>query len=438
MPISASRSAAFDILLRVQRDAAFASDLLHSNRLDSLSASDRGLTTEIVLGVLRWQSALDSVIAAQSSQPLRKLDIEVLIPLRIAAYQLRFLDRVPCNAAVNESVELVKRARKRSAVPFANAVLRKLAKDPKNAEQQSSIPERYAHPQWLVERWIAHYGAEVAEAICRYDQQVPMTAIRLPLDPSLREAAQTELIGAGVVLAPGSLLTSARRVLSGDVRTTPPFARGEVWIQDEASQLVALLTGKGHRILDCCAAPGGKTAMLAERNPSAHIVAVELHEQRAKLLRERVRATNVEVQNADLTTLASSPIFDCVLADVPCSGTGTLAHNPEIKWRLRPEDLSDLQQRQIAILRAAIQQLAPGGRLVYSTCSLEPEEGEKVVEAVLSGEVELLDSAAELEKLSAEIAQPRQSLVRGRYLRTLPGIHACDGFFAAVITKYPS
>jgi 16S rRNA (cytosine967-C5)-methyltransferase len=438
MAVSPSRSAAFDVLLRVERDAAFATDLLHSKRLDALSTADRGLATEIVLGVLRWQSVLDHLLGGQSSQPLRKLDIEVLIALRIAAYQLRFLDRIPANAAVNESVELVKRARKRSAVPFANAVLRKLANLAKLPDERQTLAEKYAHPAWLVERWIKNYGAEAAEAICRYDQQVPVTAIRLPVDPVRREIVERELTGGGISLAPGLLLTSARRVLSGDVRLTQAFARGEAWIQDEASQFVALLAGQGDRILDCCAAPGGKTAVLAERNPSAKVVAVELHEQRARLLRERVKAANVEVQTCDVTALSSSAAFDCVLADVPCSGTGTLAHNPEIKWRLRPEHFVDLQQRQIAILKAAIQQLAPGGRLVYSTCSLEPEEGELVIEAVLSEDVQLLDCVTELDKLRPEIASPDQPLIRGKYLRTLPGIHLCDGFFAAVVRKRTS
>jgi 16S rRNA (cytosine967-C5)-methyltransferase len=435
MPASLSRTAAFDILLRVERDAAFATDLLHSKRLDDLSTADRGLATEIVLGVLRWQSALDATISRQSSQPLRKLDIEVLISLRIAAYQLRYLDRIPPNAAVNESVELVKRARKRSAVPFANAVLRKLSKVAKNIEGRQTLAEGYAHPEWLVERWTANYGAAAAEAICRYDQQVPATAVRLPVDPARREAVEREVRSAGISLAPGLLLTGARRVLSGDIRTTQAFARGDVWIQDAASQLVALLAGRGNRILDCCAAPGSKTAVLAERNPSAQIVAVELHEQRARLLRERVKAANVEIQNVDFTTLAPSSVFDCVLADVPCSGTGTLAHNPEIKWRLRLDHLVDLQQRQIAILGAALQQLAPGGRLVYSTCSLEPEEGEQAVEALLNDGIELLDCGIELEKLEPEIAPQIAPLSHGKYLRTIPGIHPCDGFFAAVLIK---
>ena len=426
-----SRSAAFDILLRVERDRAFASELLHSTRLDDLSPQDRGLAHEIVIGSLRWQSVLDEAIAEYSSQPLGKLDPEVLIALRIAAYQLLFLSRVPANAAVNESVELVKRARKRSAVPFANAVLRKLSKMP-----PTPAAEEKSHPAWLVERWRNQYGDDATHAICAYNQQVPATSLRLPVDPRRREQIERELAGAEIQLEPGALLRSACRVVAGDVTKTDAFARGDVWIQDEASQLVALLAGHGRRILDCCAAPGGKTALLAERNPGSQIVALELHESRARLLRERVRATNVEVQSVNLNTFAAATPFDCVLADVPCSGTGTLSRNPEIKWRLRPEDLSDLHQRQGALLQSALRQLAPGGRLLYSTCSLEPEEGEAVVEKCLTGDFELRDAREALEKLSPEIAlADPASLLRGEYLRTIPGIHSCDGFFAAIFTR---
>jgi 16S rRNA (cytosine967-C5)-methyltransferase len=430
MPTPA-RTAAFDVLLRVERDRAFASELLHSDRLTHLSPQDRGLAHEIVLGVLRWQSVLDAAIAQHSSQPLRKLDTEVLIALRIAAYQLRFLDRVPSNAAVNESVELVKRAKKRSAVPFANAVLRKLTSTPPVAAD----PEQ-AHPTWMLGRWRNHYGAEAAKAICEYDQQVPAAAVRLPFDAQRCEQIERELASDGIELAPGALLRSARRVVTGDVTKTAAFLRGDIWIQDEASQLVALLAGGGRRILDCCAAPGGKTAMLAERNPASRIIALELHETRARLLRERVRAINVEIQTADLNAYTAPGPFDCVLADVPCSGTGTLARNPEIKWRLRPEDLADLHQRQVALLQSALRQLAPGGRLVYSTCSLEPEEGEAVVEEALTAAFQLRDASAELQSVAPEIALPNPAtLLRGPYLRTIPGTHASDGFFAAVITR---
>ena len=442
MPVSPARAAAFDILLRVEQQDAYASELLHSDRLSKLSVADRALTTEIVMGVLRWRSRLDQAIAANSSRPLARLDAQVLTALRIAAYQLLFLSRVPARAAINESVELVKRARKTSAAPFANAVLRKLseagAAKPdaiRNNATPSQLADEYAHPEWLVQRWVRHFGIENAEAICHHDQRVPTTSIRVASD----DAAQ-ELEDEGIQLTPGALLTSARTVTGGDVTQTRAYREGRVFIQDEGSQLVALLVGTGVRLLDCCAAPGSKTAVLAERNPTAEIVAAELHPYRAELLHQRVRATNVRVITADALHLPLQGGFDRVLADVPCSGTGTLARNPEIKWRLKPDDLHTFYAKQVTILRAALQQLAPGGRAVYSTCSLEPEENEAVVDEVLrtGQEFQLRDCRGHLERLrhSHELSiGDVGELLNGPYLRTIPGLHPCDGFFAAVFER---
>ena len=440
MPISPARTAAFDILLRVQQQDAFASELLHSDRLDSLSAVDRGLATELVMGVLRWQSRLDEAISSAAARALNKLDPEVVIALRLAAYQLRFLSRIPAHAAINDSVELVKRARKRSAVPFANAVLRKLAASSDASADEGlggvdSIAREFAHPRWLVERWAKEFGPDSAAMICRYDQQVPQVALRID-----DAAVEDELRQDRVELVPGALVSNARIVTGGEAFRAKAVREGRVFLQDEASQLVALLVGTGSRLLDCCAAPGGKTAAIAARNPTAEIIAAELHAHRAELLRRRVQAPNVEVVQADALNLPIAGNFDRVLADVPCSGTGTLARNPEIKWRLKLEDLADLHARQVAILRAALAQLAPGGRAVYSTCSLEREENEAVVEEVLNStsNYELVDVRDELARLrdNGELVwNDINSMISGNYLRTIPGLHPCDGFFAAVIKK---
>jgi 16S rRNA (cytosine967-C5)-methyltransferase len=482
MSISPSRAAAFDILLRIDQQASYASELLHSSQYARLSPADHGLATELVMGVLRWRSRLDQEIGNVSSKKVDKLDIEVLAALRLGAYQLMFLDRVPGRAAVHESVEMVKRARKGSAVPFANAVLRKLAStaaakaatenESSNAalkrcstqnldsptqnldsptqnpdsrgqmldsssspppQNAAEISKKLAHPLWLVERWVREFGLEVARQISSYDQRAPDAAVRIP-DP----AVQAELKQNGVDLGPGRLLTSARRVLAGNVSGTRAFSEGRITVQDEASQLVGVLVGRGTSILDCCAAPGGKTRVLAERNPEASIVALELHPHRARLLRKLVPAKNVEVINSDVSEFASTARFDRVLADVPCSGTGTLAHNPEIKWRLRPEDLAALQARQVAILRAAMQLVAPEGRLLYSTCSLEREENEEVVEEALAAETSFraLDCRTELERLQSEgelAWNDINSLLSGRFVRTIPGVHPSDGFFVAIL-----
>ena len=441
MPTSPARTTAFDVLLRIEQQDSYASELLHSNQYAKLPAADHGLATELVMGVLRWRSLLDAEIGRVSDKRMEKLDVEVLTALRMAAYQLLFLDRIPGRAAVHESVDLVKRARKGSAASFANAVLRKLAgsisaREVEAAECESAadLSRNLAHPLWMVERWVRQFGVARARKICRYDQHAPAAAVRLA-----DVGTEAELKRDGIELGPGQLLASARRVQAGNVSGTRAFAEGRVAIQDEASQLVALLVGKGSRILDCCAAPGGKTRVLAERNPDANVVALELHAHRARLLRKLVSANNVEVISSDVLEFKASAGFDRVLADVPCSGTGTLAHNPEIKWRLQPGNLADLHGRQVAILRAAMQQVAIGGRLVYSTCSLEPEENEEVVEEVLSGTTGfgVLDCRAELERLKAEgeLVWKQDPLVRGRFLRTIPGVHPCDGFFVAILQK---
>jgi 16S rRNA (cytosine967-C5)-methyltransferase len=463
MPVSPARAAAFDILLQVEQEDAYASELLNASRYATLSSADHGLTTELVMGVLRWRSLLDEQIARCSSQHLEKLDDEVLTALRLGAYQLGFLERVPPRAALHESVELVKRARKRSAAPFVNAVLRKLAADTSQAKarSQSQAPDAAltpcsaqgrvarisratnlaelsaiaAHPSWLVERWVRQFGYSAAQNVCGYDQAVPETALRL-----FEPAAEIELKHDGIELAPGKLLTSAWRVQSGNITQTRAFREGRVAIQDEASQLIALLVGKGSKILDCCAAPGGKTRVIADRNPDASIVAAELHPHRARLLRKLVPAKNVQVIAADVRELPVGTLFDRVLADVPCSGTGTLARNPEIKWRLKPEDFADLQARQLAILQSAMKGVASGGRLVYSTCSLEREENEGVVEKALAADstFRTIDCRAELERLRVEgelVREDLDSLTDGPYLRTISGVHPCDGFFAAILEK---
>jgi 16S rRNA (cytosine967-C5)-methyltransferase len=467
MPISPARAAAFDILLRIEQQDAYASELLHASPYSKLSSVDHGLATELVMGVLRWRSLLDEQISPFSSKAIEKLDLEVLTALRLGAYQLTSLDRVPERAAVHESVEMVKRARKKSAVPFANAVLRKLAGSASTArsagengavsgaldwcfaqnakpslsdsvQPAAELSQKLAHPLWLVERWAREFGLDAACQISCYDQRAPEVAVRVP-DPAVEE----ELRQDGIDLAPGRLLASARRVRAGNVSATRAFAEGRVAIQDEASQLVGLLAGKGSKILDCCAAPGGKTRVLAEQNPESSIIALELHPHRARLLRKLVTAKNVEVINSDVRQFPSSTSFDRILVDVPCSGTGTLAHNPEIKWRLKPEDLADLHRRQLEILQAAMRLVVPGGRLVYSTCSLEREENEEAVEAALADEplrssFFLLNCRLELEGLRKDghlAWENIDSLLSRQFVRTIPGVHPCDGFFVAILQR---
>jgi 16S rRNA (cytosine967-C5)-methyltransferase len=413
--------------MRVEQTDAYASELLHSHKFGMLSPADHGLATELAMGVLRWRSVLDDAFAKHINKLLNKLDPEVLVALRLGTYQLVFLDRIPRHAAINESVGLVKRAGKASAAGMVNAVLRKVVKPEVRARAE------LAHPEWIVKRWSGNFGLAAAHRICEYGQLPPQAAFYAE-DPALI----TDLADGSIELEPGKLLKNSFVLRSGDLSRSAASRDHRLAVQDEGSQLVALLVGNGTTILDCCAAPGGKTRILAEKNPNTTVIAMELHPRRAALLKKLVAAPNVRIVAADVRAMPINKRFDRILVDAPCSGTGTLARNPEIKWRLKPEDLHRLQAYQREILRSAMKHVATGGRIVYSTCSLEPEENEQVIEKVLAenSEFRLIDARSRLLELqsSRELAwNDIGSLLSGPYLRTIPGVHPCDGFFAAIL-----
>ncbi len=421
-PISPARLAAAEILEEVAATAAHSDDLLHGPRLRSLSQVDRDLTTALVLGVLRWGIALDARIRPLLSRPDLKLAEPVQIVLRLGAFQLLHLERIPAHAALNESVELVRFAGHPHAAGMVNAVLRKLVNTPASrqpiVENTAAMAERLGHPAWLVERWSQQYGRAATEAICNFDQQPPTCS---------------DLFG-----------TENDQTSSPD---SPGFPT-----MDAGSRLVAELAAGSRigarRVWDCCAAPGGKTIVLGRRLPEAKLLVTDRSPIRLRHLAERLArelpGREIQAAQADAAALPG-PLgtFDLILCDVPCSGTGTLARNPEIRHRLQPADLRRQTERQVHILAGAAERLAEEGRLLYSTCSLEPEENEAVVEAVLAKRKDLRTAAVSpvLDHLRASgILQcdpellPR--LTRGPYLRTLPGYSFTgDGFFAALFER---
>jgi 16S rRNA (cytosine967-C5)-methyltransferase len=469
--ISPARKAAYNVLLAVERGHSHSDDLLRGKAVNALSPADRNLATALVLGVLRWQILLDHQIYVLLTRPNAKLDPEVLIALRLGAFQLLRMDRIPARAAIDESVELAKQAGHRFASAMVNAVLRKLAGFQQTeaaghalkghgfsraadaatqawalAPEENFSQDMEAHPAWMVERWINFYGLEAARSICRHGQSQPALTARLA-----SPAVEAELSAAGIVFEAGELLTDARTVVSGDVTATIAFREARIRIQDEGSQLVAELASENANekvisILDACAAPGGKTLILAERNPTADLVACESSAPRLEQMRKRLAflGDRVECRLADAAALTEEAAFDLALADVPCSGTGTLGRNPEIRHRLRVEDLARQAERQRAILTAALRAVRPGGRVVYSTCSLEPEENEQVVVAMLAETpfARLLPLADRIEALRKEgILTPagaerlQVSLTPEGCLRLLPGAFHTDGFFIAMIEK---
>jgi 16S rRNA (cytosine967-C5)-methyltransferase len=450
--ISASRKAAFAILMAVERGQSHSDDLLRGGAVNSLSAPDRNLATALVLGVLRWQIQLDHQLQVLLKRPNAKLDPEILIALRLGAFQLLHMDRIPARAAIDESVELAKKAGHRFASGMVNAVLRKLAAAPYFDFSEGSAAElamSQAYPAWMVERWAGFFGLEPARAICRHGQTQPILAVRIE-----NPAVEAELAQAGIHLEPGELLTTARAVASGDVTAAAAFLEGRVRLQDEGSQLVAEIAAcagknlvrEAKKIVDTCAAPGGKTLILAERNRQARILACESSPRRLEQLSKRLaaHAGRVECRLADATTLAETEAFDLALADVPCSGTGTLGRNPEIRHRLHPEDFARQAERQRAILHTALLAVRPGGRVVYSTCSLEPEENEQVIAAVLeeTPNARLVPLDSSLKALLSDgilTASGAERLLgclapQGT-LRLLPGAFHTDGFFIALIER---
>ena len=441
--VSPARKAAFAILLAIEQGQSHSDDLLRGKRVEALVSADRNLATALVLGTLRWQIALDRQIRPLLKHPNAKLDIEVRIALRLGAFQLMHLNRVPAHAAIDESVELTKQAGHRFASAMVNAVLRKIA----DASDKRQMPEIIgdadpagAYPEWMIERWSAFYGPKGKQDICTWGQTPPSPAIRM-MDPEI----ERELSADGIRLEPCELLSAAHVVASGDVTATTAFNEGRVRLQDAGSQLIAELVPRGNAILDCCAAPGGKTLILAERNPSARIVACETSKQRAAQLVRRLEplGNRVERRHADATALDEVSIYDVVLADVPCSGTGTLGRNPEIRHRLKPEDLPRQAERQERILRAVLRAVRPGGHLVYSTCSLEPEENERVVAAAIgSGAACRVSMAERIDELRSEgiltadgAGRLRDCITVEGDLRLLPGRFRSDGFFAAILAK---
>ena len=440
MAVSPARKAAFEILLAVEKGDSHSDDLLRGKYAAHLSIADSHLATALVFGVLRWQIPLDRQIGAFLDRPNARLDPEIQIALRLGAFQLFGMTRIPAHAAIDESVELAKRAGHRFAARMVNAVLRKLAGATSASSTLFDSPEQ-AYPAWMVERWNKSYGRDATHAICAYGQREPAATVRLA-----DAQAEEELLSSGVVLGAGKLLSAARAIQSGDVTATEAFRSGRVRFQDEGSQFVAEIAGRGNAILDCCAAPGGKTLILAERNPDAKIVACDASPQRLARLRERLAAfgERIECRLADAAELADAGVYDLVLVDAPCSGTGTLGRNPEIRHRLRLEDLPRQAARQVAILRAALRATRSGGRVVYSTCSLEPEENEAVVAEVLSSEsgVHILSMQERIGAMSSEgvlTAEGAKHLATcitpEGYLRLLPGRFETDGFFVALLEK---
>jgi 16S rRNA (cytosine967-C5)-methyltransferase len=442
--IAPARIAAYETLLAVAAGRADLPTALAHARVRLADERDRALAGEIATGTLRWQAAFDHVIQQFAGRAPSKLDREILAILRLSMFQLLHLDRVPAAAVVNDAVELAGKAGKRSAAGFVNALLRRVSRE----RAQLPLPEEppldvvaitLSHPRWLAGRWIARHGEAAAIAWARFDNAPAPLTLRANLLKTTRDQLAGDLAAEGIATAAARFAPDALIVTAGNPLLTPIAHSGSFVVQDEASQLVGAFAAAaaGERILDACASPGGKTTqMAAAMNGTGMIVAADVRGRRLDLLRRTVTesgALNVRVVQSNAR--AAPPfdrVFDAVLVDAPCSGLGTLRRDPDVRWRRAESDLPPLAAAQREMLDQLATVVRPGGRLIYSTCSSEPEENEDVVRAFLEAHPEYRrDTAAPFQQ------QPHLAALLDAEgsLKTLPFRDGLEAFYAAALRR---
>jgi 16S rRNA (cytosine967-C5)-methyltransferase len=438
------RQLAFRVLLRVDEGGAYATRALDAALASAgaLDPREAGLATELVYGTLRRALALDAVLARHASRPLVEADPAARVALRLGAYELLHLGTPP-HAAVGEAVALAKSVQHGRAAGFVNAVLRALARDPRPAAAPPLADDPAGHvaaaealPRWLAEEWVAWLGAAEALALARaMNEPAPLT-LRAPERDRLVE----RLRAAGVDAAPARLVPEGVAVRGASVRAVAAAAAGLAFsVQDEAAQLVAVLAagqrrGRGGRILDACAAPGGKTFHLAELlGEGGQVVAIEVHPRKAEELRREADRRGLGARVRVVCADASRPVpgiepgsFDAVLVDAPCTGLGTLRRHPELKLRRTAGDPARMAELQRGLLAACAAYARPGAPVTYSVCSLTRAEGPEVVATAIAGGAR---RAAPPEGFPAEVLTPEGDLL------TLPHRHGCDGFYAARLAR---
>ena len=452
--IAPARIAAYEILRAAHTELTTLADAIDAPRSRLSDPRDQALATDIVIGTVRWQATLDHLLTRFTHRATTRLDIEVLVVLRLSAYQLLHLDRVPTAAIVNDGVNLVKRAGKRSAGGLVNATLRALARErsaldlpprpvvgPEDPEFRVAALEflstSLSHPPWLAARWLDRFGFDAAADWAAFNNRPAPLTLRVNRLESDLETVIAGLASEDVEVEPSHFAPEGLVVVSGHPLATSLAATGAFLAQDEASQLVARLMRPrpGDWVLDACAAPGGKTtALAAAMGDDGTVVAIDIRDRRMRLLRrtvQRVHATSIRLVRADITErLPLRNAFDWVLLDAPCSGLGTIRRDPEIRWRRSEADLPRFAAIQHQMLTRVADVVRPGGSVVYATCSSEPDENEDVVEQFLAWDerFELVDPAADSDDLAPFIGPDR-------YFRTSPVAHGLEAFFGAVLRR---
>ena len=440
------RQAASSVLLRIHKEGCYADQLMDRELAKgNLSGPDRGLFAELVFGVLRRQGTLDHILSGLLTQPLARQEPQVLIFLRLGLYQLLYLDRIPESAAVNESVNLAKQILPRAS-GLVNGVLRNYLRhkdsvtypDPV-AAPAAYIAARHSHPAWLVKLWFSQIGEAETELLAEASSLQPPLTLRTNTlmtdrDELLEKFAANGITAAPCRFSPVGIQVEGRHHIPG----LPGFREGLFAVQDEASQMAGILLDPqpGERVLDCCAAPGGKATHLAQMMDNrGELLAMDNSGSKLPLIQESAQRLGISIirtRAADLLQSGAFPAdaFDRVLLDAPCSGLGVIRRNPEAKWRVTPEDVTRLAAVQKVMLKNAIWMLKPGGVLLYSTCSTTREENEDVVGDFLSRHPHCV-----LENLNGLFPEYRELFTVDGMFRAWPHRYGMDGFFSARIRK---
>ncbi|GAB6990503.1 16S rRNA (cytosine(967)-C(5))-methyltransferase RsmB [Paenibacillus pini] len=439
-----------DILTRVEQEGAYSNLLLNAAlQKTMLSKEDVGLTTELVYGTVSRLNTLDYFLNRFVSKGVDKLQPWVRSLLRMSLYQIMYLDRIPDHAVVNEAVNLAKRHGHQGISGMVNGVLRNVLRSPEKlvlpdglaAAQRIAL--QHSHPQWLVERWIRQYGEQTAEDICAANNEPPSVSVRVNTTMISREALMLEMEAEGLEVVASTLAPEGILVKSGgNMALTHWYRNGQLSVQDESSMLVgdAAMPESGMKVLDCCAAPGGKTAHLAElMRDEGQIIANDLHEHKHSLIHEqaqRLGLSSIQTTTGDAMMLSNKyppASFDRILLDAPCSGLGVIRRKPDLKWAKTPEDIRDISNLQYDLLSSVSSLLRPGGILVYSTCTIEPRENEEIVNRFLENHPDF--GTAKNNSTGWNVLE-QSALPRGGGVQILPQHYHSDGFYIARITRF--
>lgn len=431
--MKSARQTAFEILNKIQRDNSY-SNLALDHALDKADTDnkDKKFVSALVYGVTERRITLDYNLSLYLSQPIKKLKPEVLTALRLGAYQILFMDKIPVSAAVNESVKLAKKNGAAFASGLVNAVLRKIISN--GLKTDGSMSVNYSAPQWLCDMWCRSYGRENAEKLLEASFGAVDTVLRVNTEKIDADNLINLLAEEGFDCeTSGNVENSAVVKSGGAVHKTEAYKNGLFHVQDAASQLCCKALGvqENETVIDICAAPGGKSFTLAENmNNTGRIISCDIYEHRLKLISdgaERLGLTNIEtVRNDGNVFNPDFPLADKILCDVPCSGLGVIRKKPEIRFK-KSEEVDKLQDLQYSIMCISSRYLKIGGVMVYSTCSLNPNENEKIVEKFLT-EHDNFEGVRVLSDIS-------RYGVDTDYLTLMPQIHGCDGFFISAVRR---